>query len=116
MSPRPFARDRRLRLAAWPVLAVALLGSAPGMHAQERGRDDHEQARRALEEGKVLPLRTVLEQVERDYKGQAIKIEFEQEHGRFVYDIRLLQSDGRVVKLTVDATSGKVLAAKRRER
>lgn len=100
------------RLVSLGLLAGALAVAAP-LRADE---SDHDRARRALEEGKVLPLRTVLDKVEREYKGQAIKIEFEHEDGRFFYEIRLLQSDGRLVKLEVDAVNGKVLAVKRRER
>lgn len=94
------------------LIACALAATVP-LQAGER---DHDAARQALEQGKVLPLRTVLEKVERDYQGQAIKIEFEHDGGRFIYEIRLLQNDGRIVKLEVDAVNGKVLSVKRRER
>lgn len=90
-------------------------GPPPG---HERGREhghDHHMARQALEQGRVLPLRSVLEKVERDYQGQVLKIEFEQERGQFFYEIRLLQSDGRMAKLKVDAVDGRVLFIKRRE-
>ncbi|HMO46255.1 MAG TPA: PepSY domain-containing protein [Rubrivivax sp.] len=96
-----------------PLLIACALAAAGPLQADQR---DHDAARQALEQGKVLPLRTVLEKVERDYQGQAIKIEFERDDGRFIYEIRLLQNDGRVVKLEVDAVDGKVLSAKRRER
>lgn len=109
----PSKRLRTARHLLLPgLLAVAMVAAGP-LQAGERG---HDAARRALEEGKVLPLRTVLEKVEREYRGQAIKIEFEHEDGRFVYEIRLLQPDGRMVKLEVDAVNGNVLAVKRRER
>ena len=70
--------------------------------------------RQALEQGQVLPLRTVLDRVEREYQGQALKVEFEQDDGRFIYEIRLLQRDGRLVKLKVDAVDGRVLKIKRK--
>ena len=47
--------------------------------------------------------------------GQVLKVEFEREDGRFIYEIRLLQNDGRVAKLKVDAVDGRVLSIKRRE-
>jgi uncharacterized membrane protein YkoI len=43
-----------------------------------------------------------------------LKIEFEHDDGRFIYEIRLLQSDGRIVKLKVDAVDGHVLSVKRK--
>lgn len=102
-----------LRRLALTGLALLLLGASPLLRADDHG--SHELARQALERGRVLPLRTVLEKVERDYQGQALKVEFEQDDGRFLYKIRLLQSDGRMVKLKVDAVDGKVLETKRRE-
>lgn len=102
-----------LRRLALSCLALWLLGASPGLRADDHG--SHELARQALEQGKVLPLRAVLEKIERDYRGQALKVEFEQDDGRFLYKIRLLQSDGRVVKLKVDAVDGKVLDSKRKE-
>lgn len=106
-------------------LALSLLGASPSLyadapphehpHEHEHERGGHELARQALEQGRVLPLRSVLEKIERDYPGQALKVEFEQEQGRFLYKIRLLQSDGRMVKLKVDAVDGRVLERQRKE-
>ncbi len=82
-------------------------------HADKR---DHERAREALQQGKVLPLRTVLDQVERSQNGQVIKVEFEEEDGRFIYELRLLHPDGAVSKLEVDAVDGRVLSIRRKGR
>ena len=103
---------RRLILSC---VALCLLGASPLLRADDDDHGAHELARQALEQGRVLPLRTVLEKVERDYQGQALKVEFEQDDGRFLYKIRLLQSDGRMVKLKVDAVDGRVLETKRKE-
>ena len=103
---------RRLILSC---VALCLLGASPLLRADDHDHGSHELARQALEQGRVLPLRTVLEKIERDYQGQALKVEFEQDDGRFLYKIRLLQSDGRMVKLKVDAVDGRVLEIKRKE-
>lgn len=98
-----------------PALLGLVLGvSGTGMivHADER---DHELARQALQQGRILPLRTMLDKVERDHQGQVLKIEFEHDDGRFIYEIRLLQKDGRMAKLKVDAVDGRVLSIKRKE-
>lgn len=101
------------------VLLALALGAATAsgvLQAGEGERGDHELARQALERGQVLPLRTVLDQVERDYQGHVLKVQFEHEDGRFIYEIRLLQKDGRMAKLKVDAVDGRVLQIKRKER
>ena len=104
-----------LRRLVLSCLALLLLSASPLLRADDGDHGSHELARQALEKGRVLPLRTVLEKIERDYQGQALKVEFEQDDGRFLYKIRLLQSDGRMVKLKVDAVDGKVLETKRKE-
>lgn len=88
---------------------------AAGQTLHAHDRDDHDLAREALEQGQVLPLRSVLNKVEREHRGQVLKIEFERDDGRFVYKIRLLQSDGRMAKLKVDAMDGRVLGVQRKE-
>ena len=105
----PATRHPR-RLALLGLLAGGLVAGAP-LHAEP---NDHDLARQALQQGKGLPLRSVLDKVEREHQGQVLKIEFEQEDGRFIYEIRLLQQDGRLVKLEVDASSGQVLKIKRK--
>ena len=110
-----FCTAHSLRRWALSGLGACLLGATPVLRADDHDRDSHELARQALEQGRVLPLRTVLERIERDYEGQALKVEFEQDDGRFLYKIRLLQSDGRMVKLKVDAVDGRVLEIKRKE-
>ena len=97
------------------ALAVAAATAGTAAQAAERSHGDHDLARQALEQGKVLPLRTVLEKVEREYQGQVLKVEFEHEDGRFLYEIRLLQQDGRMAKLKIDAVDGRVLQIKRKE-
>jgi uncharacterized membrane protein YkoI len=74
--------------------------------------DDHERARQAFREGKILPLRAVLDIVERDYPGQVVKVEFERDDGRYEYEIRVLQADGNMLKLDIDASDGRVLSVK----
>ncbi|MDX9968020.1 MAG: PepSY domain-containing protein [Hydrogenophaga sp.] len=99
-----------------PLIVLALAAGAtfacPLLQASDRG--DHEEARQALERGQVLPLRTVLDQVERSYPGQVLKVEFEHDDGRYIYEIGLLQPDGRMVRLEIDAVDGRVLKFKRK--
>lgn len=92
-------------------------GSNAGMADNAR---DHDRARQAVEAGEVLPLRTILERVEREYPGQVIDVELEREHEekggpeRWVYKIKLLRTGGALVKLKVDARTGAVIGKKER--
>ena len=82
--------------------------------APARADSDQDRARAAVMAGQVLPLKDVLERLERDHPGQVLAVELEREEGRWVYEVKLLQGGGRLVKLELDAGSGEVL--KRRER
>ena len=70
---------------------------------------DHDRARGALQAGEILPLRTILEWVERDHPGQVMEVELERESGRWIYEVKLLRADGTLVKLEIDARDARVL-------
>lgn len=98
-----------IHLAAASVLTWPAGGRANG------GRDhDHDRARQALEAGEVLPLRAIIERVERSYPGQVLEVELERDGGRWIYEIKTLRSGGMLVKLKVDARDGSILAARER--
>jgi uncharacterized membrane protein YkoI len=77
-------------------------------------REDHERARRAMTTGQVLPLRTVLERLEREHPGQVLEVELEQDDGQWVYEVKLLQNDGQLVKIKLDAKTAAVLSSRAR--
>ena len=103
---------RRLTAGLLAGLGVALLPRGMAL-ADEPA--DHERARRALEAGEVMPLRKVLEQVERDYTGEIIEVELEREDGQWRYEIKLLRAGGVLVELKIDARDGTVLGRKGRD-
>ncbi len=109
------ARRRFLRGCAMlaPGLCALPLCALP-FTARADSHKDHDAARQALLDGRVLPLRAVLDIVARDFPGEPVKIEFEREDGRYIYEIKLLQASGSLVKLEVDAASGAVLKLKGR--
>jgi uncharacterized membrane protein YkoI len=98
-------------IALTSLLASALL-AAPALASDK----DHDRAREAVKAGQVMPLRSVLERLEREHPGQVLDVELEDEHGRLVYEVKLLQSDGRLVKLELDAKTATVLRRKDRDR
>lgn len=117
-TPPPCTVARPWRAPALAALAFALLlvGAAamqPLVASADGGRD-HDRARAALEAGEILPLETILARVRRQHPGDVLELELEREHGRWVYEIKLLQQGGRVVKLEVDASTGEVLRDRNR--
>jgi uncharacterized membrane protein YkoI len=105
--------QRFFRRSAAALLVCSWLGTAlaPAARASD---DDHDQAQRAVLAGEVMPLRRVLERLEREQPGQVLDVELEREDSRWVYEIKLLQPSGQRIKLTLDARSAELL--ERRER
>ncbi|MCC6506518.1 MAG: PepSY domain-containing protein [Aquimonas sp.] len=94
-------------------LFAALLACGSGASSAS---DDHERARQALEAGAVLPLRTILERVEREYPGQVIDVELERGQEKnlelWIYKVKVLRPGGSLVKLKVDARDGTIIGRK----
>ncbi len=101
------------------LLALALTGAAGGLARADdsdddhNGRDrhgrDHERARRALEEGRARPLAEILEAVRGRLDGEVIGVEFDREDGRYVYEFKVVGSDGRLREVHIDALSAEIL-------
>lgn len=96
----------------WCALLVVLT-SLVGLPAWADG--DHDRARQAVRSGQVLPLPAVLGQLAREVPGHVLEVELEQDDGRWIYEIKLLQTDGQLVKLKVDAQTAKLLRRKTRD-
>ena len=91
-------------------------GRGAGMghgHGYGHGRGcGHERARAAREAGQVLPLPALLQRLQQAHPGQVMALELEQDDGRWVYKVKLLQPDGQLSKLKLDAQTGEVLHIK----
>lgn len=112
------AASRQCRRRARHIVLVAILAALltlPPMLGYARDHKDHERARKALMSGEVLSLRQVLDIVTREYPGEPVEIEFEDEDDFYIYEIKLLQPAGSVLKMKVDATTGKVIKVKGRD-
>lgn len=103
-------RVRRTTLLSVLLLALAGAAALPPAHADS----DQDRARAAVQAGQVMPLKTLLERLELDHPGQVLEVELEQTDGRWLYEVKLLQAGGRLLKLELDASSGEVI--RRRER
>lgn len=109
--PTPHRR-RRIVIAAMLFAGLAL----PALQAIGRADHDHDRARAAVQAGQVLPLPTLLERLQRSHPGQVLELELELDKGRWIYEIKLLQADGQLLKLELDAATAQVLEVKRKDR
>lgn len=94
--------------------AFALALAAHPAGARDDRPHDHDQARAARAAGEVLPLQQLLAQLSPRYPGEVLDVELEREDGAWRYEIKLIQTDGTLLKLEVDAKTGAVLKSRRR--
>lgn len=71
-------------------------------------------ARKAFEAGHILPLRTILDQTDRTHPGQVLEAELEREDGIWIYEIKILRSDGAVLKLSINAKDASLIKSRLR--
>lgn len=99
-----FSHKQHMALAAALILGLLSVGAS---HAGDG--HDHDRARQALEAGEILPLRIILDRIERDYPGRIMEVDLERKEEGWRYEIKLLRSNGALVKLKIDAHNGTVL-------
>jgi uncharacterized membrane protein YkoI len=105
---------RPVRLLQQGLLWACVLAAGAALASSD---DDHEQARRAVVRGEVLPLKQVLQHLERQRPGgQVLEVELEKEEGLWVYEIKQLETGGLIVKIKLDAKTGVLLQAKPRSK
>ena len=101
-----------MKLSSWISLgfvacfSVAVLMSA---NVYADGKLDQERAREAVLKGEIVPLAKALNVVNQKFGGEVIEVELEDEHGGFVYEIKVLQTTGKVLEVELDAKTLKIL-------
>ena len=100
---------RHVALAGALSLGLALSPALAG------NKGDHDRVRAAVEAGENLPLPALLEKLQRSHPGQILEIELEAQDGRWIYEVKLLQPDGRLLKLELDARDAQVLKLKQKD-
>ena len=67
---------------------------------------DHDSVKRLCDEGRILSMSEVMRRAARIQPGQLLEAELDRDDGRYVYEIRILDSAGLVHELELDAASG----------
>ncbi len=85
------------------IILLALLVS------QSVADDDQSRALQLRQLGEILPLEDILAISRQQIDGHILEVELEQERGRMIYEIEILDHQGRVWELEFDAASGEIL-------
>ena len=109
LACRSFWQRAGFRFAslAVPLVLAGLALSCTAVRAD--GPIDQRRAREAVLAGEIRPLAEILQRVQPQLGGEVIATELEREHGRWVYEFKVLRPDGRLVEWYVDARDGSVL-------
>jgi uncharacterized membrane protein YkoI len=108
------------KLTIWFVLVMGLVvmlttgGPVAVSSEYERQWEDndhaYDRARRAVDRGEALPIATLLERLKTRVPGEVVGVEFEREHGRWVYEFKVIDGKGRLLEVYVDAHTGEILS------
>jgi uncharacterized membrane protein YkoI len=109
---RPIGKAVRVwRLFFSVVCVLAAAGTAVADDDElERRHQDAERASRAAISGEFLPLARIVTKLRARFPGEIVETELESEDGHPYYEFHVLQPDGRVIEIKVDARSGRYLA------
>lgn len=110
---------RRIILIGAGALAVACL-LPPASYAQSDAKS-HERARKAVKSGQILPLKKVLERIAKTkkYPGKVVDADVQEvldkktKRKEWLYFLKVVDKNGQVTDLVVDAKTAKVRLAKR---
>ena len=91
------------------TLLMSLALACASRVALANDRDDHDRARRALEEGRARPLAEILEQVQDRLGGKLVGVVVDRVDGRYVYVLDVVTPDGRLREIHVDALSAEIV-------
>lgn len=65
---------------------------------------------RSLEKkGEIIKLSQLLEKINKNYLGRIINIELRRNNNRLIYDLQIIDSQGVIWKLSLDAKTGTLL-------
>jgi uncharacterized membrane protein YkoI len=94
------------------LLALVVSGfvSVPmSAKADHHHHDDRIEARRLLQQGKILPLSRILEIVQKSMPGDVIEVELKHsDHHGWEYKVKVLSANGRVREVKLNAGTGVV--------
>lgn len=92
------------------ALATAVLLAAAPRPGAARDHDEHrrDEVRRAVEAGEIRSLADILKAVRGKLPGEVAGVEIEHKDGRWRYEFRVVDGQGRLFEVYIDARSGEI--------
>jgi uncharacterized membrane protein YkoI len=97
------------RLAAMALCLGLLVNVGIARAHDDNDTVDYDQIRKAVQDGKLLPLATIKAEVEARWPGEIIGVSISREHGLTLYELRILNAEGRLIEVEVNAADGAIV-------
>jgi len=98
-----------MSLRAGLIFAAALATTALAVAWPASADEDHVAARRLRDSGEILSLEKIAEHARGAKAGEILETELEQKKGRYIYEVEILDRDGQVWELELDAKTGDLI-------
>ncbi|MCF6236630.1 MAG: PepSY domain-containing protein [Gammaproteobacteria bacterium] len=91
------------------IIMITLTLLTMGWQGLTWADDDHEKALQLRELGEIMALEEILKHAKKEINGRILELELEREDGIYLYEILILDSEGQLWEIEIDASSGKIL-------
>jgi uncharacterized membrane protein YkoI len=88
------------------VLALALLAAGVDGARADGDSSEQDEAHRAVQRGAIRPLNEILGRLPPGVAGEIVRVKLVQREGQWVYELRRVDSRGRLSEIVVDAATG----------
>ncbi len=106
------AEKRESCFAATAILLAALLVPFPARATEAYGPAE---AKTLVEQGAILPLKQLVQKAEQLRAGRLLEADLRKKHGRYIYNIEILDAKGVVWELKFNAATGELLEIEEEE-
>jgi uncharacterized membrane protein YkoI len=89
-----------------PATVLALVLAVSAVPLAGMAGESHDTARKLREAGAILPLEDILSRARAVRAGEILETELERKKGHYIYEVEILDGQGRVWELKLDAKSG----------
>jgi uncharacterized membrane protein YkoI len=93
-----------IRFMLLGIVPAAALSTVPALAESH----DQDAARQAVESGEIRPLADILAAVRGGLPGEVVGVEIESKKGHWIYEFRVLDRNGHLFEVFVDARSGEI--------
>lgn len=97
------------------LLLVPLFFSLAWPAAGVLAKDGQSEARRLQAAGQILPLEKIIRSAQTVKAGEVLEVEFDHNDGRYIYEVEIVDAQGQVWEMDLDARNGKLIVLEKED-